>query len=119
MFFRKKEKQKKEEPEEIEIPVAQIQEKLDGLLAEDNSDEYANIAECYHLLQEYDKAIDYYEEYFKNHYVLGKSYNALMSLYNIKRKEASLAKNDEEIQKYLTKIDDHLKFSKDITRGAL
>jgi len=39
-----------------------------------------------------------------------------MSLYNIKRREAAVEKNDEKIQFYLNKIDDLMKTSKTLMR---
>ena len=49
---------------------------------------------------------------------LGKGYRALLNLYNTKRREAAKAKDDEQIQYYLRKIDEMMAISKEVTRAS-
>ena len=43
---------------------------------------------------------------------------ALLNLYNTKRREAAKAKDDEQIQYYLRKIDEMMAISKEVTRAS-
>lgn len=64
-------------------------------------------------LERTDEAIEYYEESLSIQPTLGKASTDLLKLYNIKRKEASLAKDDKQIQFYLNKIDNLMKMNKE------
>jgi tetratricopeptide (TPR) repeat protein len=68
-------------------------------------------------LQETDQAIHYYEKSIEENHTLGKAYTDLVKLYNIKRKEAAQAKDDEMLQIYLSKIDRLMQMTKDEIRG--
>lgn len=64
-------------------------------------------------LEKIDEAIKYYEESLSMKPTLGKASTDLLKLYNIKRKEASIAKDDKLIQFYLDKIDNLMKLNKE------
>ena len=64
-------------------------------------------------------AIKYYEESLSIKKEMGKSYTDLMSLYNKKRQQAAEAKNDEELNYYLAKVQEMMQISKDMLRGKM
>lgn len=68
-------------------------------------------------LEKIDEAISFYEMSIQENRTLGKAYTDLLKLYNVKRKEAAEQNDDEQLQKYLNKIDDLMKLSKDVIRG--
>lgn len=74
------------------------------------------LGELYKKTKDIEKSIYYYELSLEEDPVLGKACTDLMSLYNIKRREAAVEKNDEKIQFYLNKIDDLMKTSKTLMR---
>ena len=65
-----------------------------------------------------DEAITYLEMSLSEKKDLGKGYRALLNLYNTKRREAAKAKDDEQIQYYLRKIDEMMAISKEVTRAS-
>lgn len=69
-------------------------------------------------LNKIDDAISYYEQSLKKQPTLGKASTDLLKLYNIKRKEASLAKDDNLIQFYLEKIDNLMKLNKETMKKS-
>lgn len=69
-------------------------------------------------LNKIDDAISYYEQSLKKQSTLGKASTDLLKLYNIKRKEASLAKDDNLIQFYLEKIDNLMKLNKETMKKS-
>ena len=69
-------------------------------------------------LNKIDDAISYYEQSLKKQRTLGKASTDLLKLYNIKRKEASLAKDDNLIQFYLEKIDNLMKLNKETMKKS-
>lgn len=77
------------------------------------------IGSLYFQAEELDKAIEYYEQSLAIKKVMGKSYTDLMSLYNKKRQMAAEAKNDEEINYYLAKVQEMMQMSKDMLRGKM
>lgn len=77
------------------------------------------IGSLYFQAEELDKAIEYYEESLGLKKVMGKSYTDLMSLYNKKRQQAAEAKNDEELNYYLAKVQEMMQISKDMLRGKM
>ena len=68
---------------------------------------------------EVDKAIGYFEQSIEAKPVFGKACTDLMALYNIKRREAAEAKDDEKIQMYLNKLDELMKINKSIMRSSI
>ena len=71
----------------------------------------------YFEAEETDKAISTYETSLSESKALGKAYTDLLKLYNIKRREASEAKDDAKMKEYMDKIDGLMKLSKDVIRG--
>lgn len=69
-------------------------------------------------LNKIDDAISYYEQSLKKQPTLSKASTDLLKLYNIKRKEASLAKDDNLIQFYLEKIDNLMKLNKETMKKS-
>ncbi|MFQ7539790.1 MAG: hypothetical protein ACLRL6_21625, partial [Clostridium sp.] len=65
-----------------------------------------------------DEAITYLEMSLSEKKDLGKGYRTLLNLYNTKRREAAKAKDDEQIQYYLRKIDEMMAISKEVTRAS-
>lgn len=62
-------------------------------------------------------AINELELYIDKNKKLGKSFQLLMQLYNNELAISRQKKDDEEIKKWLDKIDELMKKSKDIVRG--
>jgi tetratricopeptide (TPR) repeat protein len=129
-FLTKKKKDKKDNEPEIKEPVIneeqknelykQIKELEKNLLissAEDRIKSLNTLGDIFFQLQETDQAIQYYEKSIEENRTLGKAYTNLVKLYNIKRKEAAWAKDDEKLQHYLNKMDMLLKMTKDEIRG--
>lgn len=75
------------------------------------------IGGIYYKISDYDNAVIYYEESLNIEKTIGKAYTNLLNIYNVKRKEAAVNKDDEKLQYYLKKIDDMMKISKDVVRG--
>ena len=125
-FSRKKKEKTKESNSNVntEINVEESIKKAELLKEElekyDDSNRVSllnEIGEIYYKISDYDNAVKYYEESLSIEKALGKPYTNLLNIYNIKRREAAVNKNDEEIQYYLKKIDDMMKISKDVIRG--
>lgn len=122
MFFKRKKKEEKNtlieeksrSKEEVMSEILELKIKL-----KNGEDVYLRLAKCYQDIGEIDEAIQLLEECLEKNNSLGVNYNYLVRLYNIKRKEAAVNKNDEELQKYLKKIDELMQLSKDVIRGKV
>lgn len=77
------------------------------------------IAENYFKISELDLAIEFYEKSLNKNKKIGKVSTELMNLYNLKRKEASLEKNDKKVAEYMEKINELMQLSKDSLRGKI
>ncbi|EKQ24109.1 hypothetical protein [Lacticaseibacillus paracasei] len=64
------------------------------------------------------EAIAAYEASVKDKEEFGDAYNALLNLYETQRKQAAKAKNDDDIQKWVTKTDELLDMSKRVMRSG-
>jgi predicted O-linked N-acetylglucosamine transferase (SPINDLY family) len=64
------------------------------------------------------EAIAAYEASVKDKEEFGDAYNALLNLYETQRKQAAKAKNDDDIQKWITKTDALLDMSKRVMRSG-
>ncbi|WP_335138805.1 hypothetical protein [Lacticaseibacillus paracasei] len=64
------------------------------------------------------EAIAAYEASVKDKEEFGDAYNALLNLYETQRKQAAKAKNDDDIQKWVTKPDALLDMSKRVMRSG-
>ncbi|MDO4312109.1 MAG: tetratricopeptide repeat protein [Eubacteriales bacterium] len=127
MFLFGKKKDKK--AEKAETPVVNKDEliskaeakvsELEGTEGDARVELLNEIGSLYFQAEELDKAIEYYEESLGLKKVMGKSYTDLMSLYNKKRQQAAEAKNDEELNYYLAKVQEMMQISKDMLRGKM
>lgn len=125
-WFTRKKKEKTKEVEKVESTVS-VEESIKK--AEELKEELKNCDETkkvmllneiggiYYKISDYDNAVIYYEESLNIEKTIGKAYTNLLNIYNIKRKEAAVNKDDEKLQYYLNKIDDMMKISKDVVRG--
>lgn len=125
-WFTRKKKEKTNEVEKVDnsISVEDSIKKAEELKEElKNCDETKKvmllneIGDIYYKISDYDNAVIYYEESLNIEKTIGKAYTNLLNIYNIKRKEAAVNKEDEKLQYYLNKIDDMMKISKDVVRG--
>jgi TPR repeat protein len=123
-FFKKKEKKEKEavtapviNKEEL---IAKAEEKtaaLDGAEGQKRIDLLNEIGSFYTQADETDLAIRYYEESISLGKQHGKAATDLMKLYNKKRQEAAVAKDDEKVKEYMEKVQGLMQMSKDMIRG--
>lgn len=125
MFFKKKKQVEEVKKEEVVINVEELKQKAQTLIAslegKSGDDRISTLDEIGILLadaQEVDEAIHYLEVSLSEKKSLGNGYRKLLSLYNIKRREAAEAKDDEQIQYYLKKIDEMMAISKEVTRSS-
>jgi len=122
-FFKKKEKKEKKETAPIvnrDELLAKAEEKLAQLDGKEGQDRVAILNELgslYTQAEETDKAILYYEESLSLNKQHGKASTDLMKLYNKKRQEAALAKDDEKVKEYMEKVQGLMQMSKDMIRG--
>ncbi|MFC3419340.1 tetratricopeptide repeat protein [Salinicoccus hispanicus] len=105
--------------EALQQQIIEHEEKLKNSDDEDLTETLNALGKLYYQLGNIDKSIEYYERSISQEKALGSSFTELMKLYNIKRKEAVEAKNDAEVQEYLTKIDALMQLSKDVMRGRI
>lgn len=123
LFKKKKEKAAKEEAvpeisrEELLKKAEAIQKELPDLSGEERNKALNELGSLYFEAEEADKAIRAYETSLSESKALGKAYTDLLKLYNIKRREASEAKDDAKMKEYMDKIDGLMKLSKDVIRG--
>ena len=125
MFFKRKEK--KEEPVQEEVVqdtgelLANAQRDVAELKDKSGEERIAALNEIgilYAEAKQTDEAITYLEMSLSEKKDLGKGYRALLNMYNTKRREAAKAKDDEQIQYYLRKIDEMMAISKEVTRAS-
>lgn len=120
MFFKKKEKKTKPQVEEKLRSNEEIKQAIQDLEAKAHDvNTFGELAQCYQELNDIDKAIFYYEKGIDENKSLGKNYNELLKLYNVKRRQAAEAKDESELQIYLVKIDELMQLSKDVIRGKV
>jgi tetratricopeptide (TPR) repeat protein len=125
--FKKKKPDKKDvvqelTPEEIENLKKQANELaagVDSLTADDQPKQYEALGAVYTKLGQTDDAIGAYEASLRLKEQFGDAYNALLNLYETKRKEAAAARDDAEIQKWVTKTDTLLDMSKRVLRSSM
>lgn len=96
-------------------------EKFTGSESDDFNKEKADVltklGQDYQKLGDIDKAIESYESSLKFNEDFGPAFDALLTLYDEKRKQAAYAKNGDEIQKWLDKSDSLTALSKKIMRS--
>lgn len=124
-FSRKKDKNVSEQNvkteainiEELKESAEKLKEELQNSEGNERINTLNKIGDIYYKISDYDEAAKYYEESLNLHKAIGKAYTNLLNIYNAKRKEAAVNKDDEQIQYYLVKIDEMMKISKDVVRG--
>lgn len=125
-WFTRKKKEKTKEVEKVESTVSiedsikKAEELKEELKTCDETKKVMLLNEIggiYYKISDYDNAVIYYEESLNIEKTIGKAYTNLLNIYNVKRKEAAVNKDDEKLQYYLKKIDDMMKISKDVVRG--
>lgn len=125
MFFKRKEKKEETVQEEVIVDVQELLEKakagvaaLSGKSGDERIRALNEIGILFADANENDEAIKYLEMSLAEKKDLGAGYRKLLNLYNIKRREAAKAKDDAQIQYYLTKIDEMMAISKEVTRAS-
>ena len=125
MFFKRKEKKEAPVQEEVVQDVGELLTKAQAAVTElkDKSGEERiaalnEIGILYAEAKQMDEAIQYLEMSLSEKKDLGKGYRTLLNLYNTKRREDAKAKDDEQIQYYLRKIDEMMAISKEVTRAS-
>lgn len=126
MFFKKKTKTQTQATAEPSINKEELLQnakflirELEGKAGDERISTLENIGLCYSEAQEYEPAIAYLEKSMHEKKTIGKGYTELLKIYNIKRREAAVAKNDEQLQYYLKKIDEMMAISKEVIRSNL
>ena len=121
-WFKKKEEKQavKEEPlysaQEIASFEASIAQMLtgEGEHTEDASF-YEQLGLLYDKVSNSEQAIDMLEKSLSLELSIGDGYKKLMSLYNMKRKEAAIAGDDSQIDYYMGKMDEMRNIAKKVT----
>ena len=129
MFFffgKKKDKANKQSQETVEktVSIEEILEKiesekskLDSLSGKERIQCLNKLGSLYFEAEKIDDAIQMYETSLEENKELGKAYTDLLKLYNIKRKDASEAKDEDLVKVYMDKINSLMQLSKDVIRG--
>ncbi|MEG1301289.1 MAG: hypothetical protein RSC93_11355 [Erysipelotrichaceae bacterium] len=126
MFFKRKEKEIVIEdvlsPADKETFIKNAEELIKELPSKSGDDRI----ECLNQIgiqycdgEEYDLAISYLETSLNEKKETGQGYRVLLKIYNIKRKNAAMQKDDKQLQYYLEKIDEMMSISKEVLRSNL
>lgn len=126
-FTKKKKENKPEDSKQVEIVNTEglkqeaetLKEELKNCIDSERIGVLNKLGDIYYKISDYNEAIMYYEDSLNSEKSIGKTYTNLLNIYNIKRKEAALNKDDDQIQYYLGKIDEMMKISKDVVRGNI
>ena len=105
--------------EELKSSAENLKEEPKTCTDSERVDILNQIGDIYYKIADYNEAEIYYEDSLKEEKTIGKTYTNLLNIYNIKRKEAAINKDDAKIQYYLGKIDEMMKISKDVVRGNI
>lgn len=127
LFKKKKEQNGDSKSDKKELTPSEIQEtnsqindlenKLETLTGDEKINYLNQLGKLYEKLNKTDDAIKYFEESIAEKEQFGDAYNGLLNLYEIKRKEAAYNKNDEDIQKWVSKIDKLMDISKKVLKS--
>ena len=118
-IFKKKEKPVVAQPEVIQVTAEQIEaveREVAKLLPNNDQDSLFQIGKLYAEI-DIDKSIEFYEACLKMDKGHTGAQSNLLKQYNTKRKELATSGHIDEAMKYLDKIDDVMKQSKDSIRG--
>lgn len=126
-LFKKKKSESKEEPQEKELTSSEIEEinsriklledSVEGLSGDSKIDSLNELGKLYQKLKKKDEAIKYFEESLDEKEQFGDAYNGLLNLYEVKRKEAAFNKDDDAIQKWVSKTDNLMAISKKVLKS--
>lgn len=124
----KAKKQIESQPDKVELSdaenlvIAETIEKLNQQIAEADS---SDLAQLYDQLGEnevkrgnVDAAITAFEKSLEIKEQFGSAYNNLLNLYETKRQESAQQKDNEALQKWVTKTDDLLAISKRVMKSS-
>ncbi|MDD9150289.1 MULTISPECIES: tetratricopeptide repeat protein [unclassified Sporolactobacillus] len=107
------------DPEELKQELHHLQQQLRQAEDGDKITILNNLGQIYQELGDADQAIQYFEKSLAEKEQFGSAYNGLLFLYDRKRQEAARAKNDDEIQKWVSKMDRLVDMSKRVMRSSL
>lgn len=105
------------EIEEIKSRIKLLEDSVEGLSGDSKIDSLNELGKLYQKLEKKDEAIKYFEESLDEKEQFGDAYNGLLNLYEMKRKEAAFNKDDDAIQKWVTKTDNLMAISKKVLKS--
>ena len=127
LFGKKKDKSDKKSKEtkvektlnidEILETIESEKAKLESLSGKERIECLNKLGSLYFQANKISDAIEMYETSLGENKELGKAYTDLLKLYNIKRKEASDSKDEDQVKIYMDKINSLMQLSKDVIRG--
>ena len=127
LFGKKKDKSEKKSKEtkvektlnieEILQTIESEKAKLESLSGKERIECLNKLGSLYFQAEKISEAIEMYETSLEENKELGKAYTDLLKLYNIKRKEASDSKDEDQVKMYMDKINSLMQLSKDVIRG--
>lgn len=103
--------------EEILQTIESEKAKLESLSGKERIECLNKLGSLYFQSEKISEAIEMYETSLEENKELGKAYTDLLKLYNIKRKEASDSKDEDQVKMYMDKINSLMQLSKDVIRG--
>lgn len=106
-----------EEKEKLNSKIASLKSDLKGKSGDEKISTLNELGSAYEKLNNLDESIKYYEDSLDEKEQFGDAYNALLRLYEEKRKEAAYQKNDDDIQKYVGKMDGLMSISKRVLKS--
>ncbi|WP_125566536.1 tetratricopeptide repeat protein [Companilactobacillus insicii] len=106
-----------EEKNNLNNEIKSLKSALKGQSGNDKIVTLNSLGSTYEKLDDKDNAIKYYEDSLAEKEQFGDAYNALLRLYEEKRKEAAYKKDDDDIQKYVGKMDDLMSISKRVLKS--
>lgn len=127
LFGKKKEKKAAEtesvnagvdqkQKESVLQEAAELEKRLSDNAGQERTELLNKLGTMYFQIEEYDRAIQFYEKSLEEDASLGQAHTELVKLYNIKRREAAKAKDSALVQEYLDKMDKITNLSKDSMR---
>jgi len=106
-----------EEVSQLKTESESLTSQLDSVTGDDRINTLNRLGTINEQLDELDTAIGYFETSLKEKEQFGDAYNGLLRLYEEKRKQAAYDKDDDGIQKWLTKMDDLMSISKRVLKS--
>ncbi|MFC6180586.1 hypothetical protein [Lactiplantibacillus daowaiensis] len=106
-----------EETEQLKVECKTLVGQVDSITGDDRINMLNHIGMINEKLDQLDDAIAYFEMSLKEKEQFGDAYNGLLRLYEEKRKQAAYGKDDDGIQKWVTKMDDLMSISKRVLKS--